>query len=227
MIQLLKKIFSSNNGNGRKEKVLYITAHPKNEDTSYSMSVGAAFIETYRKANPNDEVIHLDLYKSNIPEIDADVMNGWKKAGEGKPLSTAEQTKIDRLNELVNQFVEVDKYVFVNPIWNFSFPPVLKAYIDSICVAGKTFQYVPGKGPVGLLNDKKAVHIQASGSVLSPGSDFAAFEMGHRHLNVIMKFLGVPTLEGIFVEGTASASSQAKMIIDKTIRKAREIAKTF
>ncbi|WP_349292467.1 NAD(P)H-dependent oxidoreductase [Paenibacillus sp. ATY16] len=65
-----------------------------------------------------------------------------------------------------------------------------------MCVAGKTFQYVPGKGPVGLLEHKKAVHIQASGSVLSPGSDFASFEMGHRHLNVIMKFLGVPSLEG-------------------------------
>ncbi|WP_090979648.1 NAD(P)H-dependent oxidoreductase [Paenibacillus sp. CF384] len=220
-------MFSSSNGNGQKEKVLYITAHPKNQESSYSMSVGAAFIETYQKENPNDEVIHLDLYQSSIPEIDADVMNGWKKAGEGKALSSAEQSKIARLNELVDQFVEADKYVFVNPIWNFSFPPVLKAYIDSICVAGKTFQYVEGKGPVGLLSSKKAVHIQASGSVLSPGSDFAAFEMGHRHLNVIMKFLGVPNLEGIFVEGTASASDQAKTIIDKSIRKAREVAKAF
>ncbi|MBM7566341.1 NAD(P)H-dependent oxidoreductase [Paenibacillus sacheonensis] len=226
MVSFLKKIFGGDKSKAP-EKVLYITAHPNNQETSYSMSVGAAFIETYRKVNPNDEVVHLDLYNSDIPEIDADVLNGWKNAGEGKPLSAAEQAKLARLNELVDQFVEADKYVFVNPIWNFSFPPVLKAYIDAVCVAGKTFQYVPGKGPVGLLDRKKAVHIQASGSVLSPGSDFAAFEMGHRHLNVVMKFLGVPSLEGIFVEGMAAASDQAQTIKDKTIHKAREIAKTF
>lgn len=227
MFRFVKKLFGASERSGPSEKVLYITAHPNGQDASYSLSVGASFIETYLKTNPKDEVVHLDLYRSYIPDIDADVLNGWNKAGEGKPLSVAEQAKVERLRELVDQFAEADKYIFVSPIWNFSFPPVLKAYIDSICVAGKTFQYVPGKGPVGLLDRKKAVHIQASGSVLSPGSDFAAFEMGHRHLNVIMKFLGVSSLEGIFVEGTAAASDKAQTIKENAVRKAREIARTF
>lgn len=210
--------------------VLYITAHPNDHEASFSLAVGKEFVEAYRAANPNDEVVHLDLYKMGIPQIDADVLSGWGKLGSGTAydqLSSSEKAKVGRLGELVDQFVAADKYVFANPVWNFSFPPVLKAYIDSICVAGKTFSYIPGKGPVGLLGSKKAVHIQASGSVLSPGSDFAGFEMSHRHIDVIMKFLGVPSLETIFVEGMAAAPDQAQAIKEKAIQKARAVAQSF
>lgn len=210
--------------------VLYITAHPNDHETSFSLAVGKEFVEAYRAANPNDEVVHLDLYKMGIPQIDADVLSGWGKLGSGTAydqLSSSEKAKVGRLGELVDQFVAADKYVFVNPVWNFSFPPVMKAYIDSICVAGKTFSYIPGKGPIGLLDSKKAVHIQASGSVLSPGSDFASFEMSHRHIDVIMKFLGVPSLETIFVEGMAAAPDQAQAIKEKAIQKARAVAQSF
>ncbi|QGQ99870.1 FMN-dependent NADH-azoreductase [Paenibacillus psychroresistens] len=211
-------------------KLLYITAHPHDHETSYSLAVGKEFIDAYRKANPNDEVVHLDLYKIDIPQIDADVFRGWGKLAAGtdyEKLSSNEKAKVGRLGDLVDQFVAADKYVFANPTWNFSFPPVMKAYIDSICVAGKTFNYIPGKGPVGMLDSKKAVHIQASGSVLSPGSDYADFEMGHRHLDVIMKFLGVPSFDAIFVEGMAAAPDQAQTIKANAIKKARELASSF
>lgn len=211
-------------------KVLYITAHPHDHTTSYSLAVGKEFMDAYRETNPNDEVQHLDLYQLNIPHIDADVFSGWGKLSSGTEfgqLNTDEKTKIGRLGELVDQFVAADKYVFVNPMWNFSFPPIMKAYIDSICIAGKTFKYVAGTGPVGLLGDKKAVHIQASGGIYSQGGPSADFEMGHRYLNAIMKFLGVPSFEGIFVEGMAAAPDQAPAIKEKAIQQARELAKRF
>lgn len=211
-------------------KVLYITAHPLDRETSYSMAVGTEFVQAYRSANPQDEIVHLDLYKMDIPQLDADVFSGWGKLGAGtvfEELTDEEKAKVSRLGELVDQFVAADKYVFVSPIWNFSYPPVMKAYIDSICVAGKTFTYIPGQGRVGLLSDKKAVHIQASGSVLSPESAMADLEMGHRHLDAIMEFLGVPSFEGIFVEGMAAVPDQAAIIKEKAIRQAREIAQGF
>ncbi|NOU99458.1 NAD(P)H-dependent oxidoreductase [Paenibacillus planticolens] len=210
--------------------VLYITANPNDHETSYSMAVGKEFVQAYRSANPYDEVIHLDLYKMDIPELDADVFSGWGKLGAGSgfdKLNDAEKTKVGRLVELVDQFVAADKYIFVNPIWNYSFPPVMKAYIDSICVAGKTFKYVSGIGRVGLLRDKKAVHIQASGSVLSPGSALADFEMGHRHLNAIMEFFEVPSFESIFVEGMAVNPDHASEIKENAVQQAREVALCF
>lgn len=210
--------------------LLYITSNPRDHEKSFGMAVGKEFIQAYRSTNPEDEVIHLDLYQMEIPQLDADALSGWDKLKAGSAfdlLTDTEKTIVSRLRDLADQFAAADKYVFVSPIWNYSYPPVMKAYIDSICVSGKTFKYVPDKGYVGLLGDKKAVHIQASGSQLSPGSYSADFEMGHRHLAAIMKFLGVPDFTGIFVEGMAVAPDQAPMIKEKAIQQARELARSF
>ncbi|MGW9127746.1 NAD(P)H-dependent oxidoreductase [Paenibacillus chitinolyticus] len=210
--------------------VLYITANPQDEEKSYSMLVGKEFVQAYRSANPSNEVIHLDLYKMEIPQLDQDIFSGWGKLNAGisfEKLTRPEKMKLGRLGELVDQFVAADKYIFVTPVWNYSYPPVMKSYIDSICIAGKSFKYLPDIGRVGLLNDKKAVHIQASGSFLSPGSDDADLEMGHRHLKTIMEFMGVPSFEGIFVEGMAAKPEQEPVIKERAIRQAREIALRF
>ena len=209
-------------------KVLYITAHPHDDTLSYSMAVGKAFIDTYKEVNPDHEIINLDLYTEDIPHIDVDVFNGWGKLRSGQSfdeLSAEEKAKVGRLNELVEQFIAVDKYVFVTPLWNFSFPPVLKAYIDSVSVAGKTFKYT-AEGPVGLLTDKKALHIQARGGIYSEGPA-AAMEMGHRYLDIIMQFYGVPSFEGLFVEGHAAMPDKADEIKQNAIARAKDLAHTF
>ncbi|MBN8192751.1 FMN-dependent NADH-azoreductase [Bacillus sp. NTK074B] len=208
--------------------VLYITAHPHDDTQSYSMAVAKAFMDTYKEVNPGDQVIHVDLYQEHIPHIDADVFSGWGKLQSGKgfeELSQEEQKKVNRLNELSDQFIEADKYVFVTPFWNFSFPPVMKAYIDSVAVAGKSFKYTE-QGPVGLLTDKKAIHIQARGGIYSEGPA-AGMEMGHRYLSLIMQFFGVPSFEGIFVEGHAAMPDKADEIKQNAISRAKDAAHTF
>ncbi|WP_110114052.1 FMN-dependent NADH-azoreductase [Bacillus sp. CGMCC 1.16541] len=209
-------------------KVLYITAHPHDDTSSYSMAVGKAFIDTYKEVNPSDNVVHIDLYKENIPHIDVDVFSGWGKLQSGKgfeELSAEEKAKVGRLSELCDQFVSGDKYVFVTPLWNFSFPPVMKAYIDSVAVSGKTFKYT-AEGPVGLLTDKKALHIQARGGIYSEGPA-AELEMGHRYLGIIMQFFGVPSFEGVFVEGHAAMPDKAQEIKENAIARAKDVAHTF
>ncbi|MDK8641740.1 FMN-dependent NADH-azoreductase [Niallia taxi] len=210
-------------------KLLYITAHPNDHSQSFSMAAGQAFIDSYKEQNPNDEIVHIDLYKEGIPHIDNDVFSGWGKLQSGKgfdELSNDEKSKVSRLGELSDQFVGGDKYVFVTPMWNFSFPPVLKAYIDSVAVAGKTFKYTD-KGSVGLLTDKKALHIQARGGIYSEGPA-AELEMGHRYLNAILvHFFGIPALEGLFIEGQAAMPDKAQEIKDKGIARAKDLAKTF
>ncbi|QHW29897.1 FMN-dependent NADH-azoreductase [Paenibacillus rhizovicinus] len=208
--------------------VLYITAHPHDHQVSFSMAVGKEFIDAYREANPTDEIVHLDLYNENIPHIDADVFAGWGKLQSGAgfdQLSDAEKAKVARLGQLVDQFVAADKYVFVSPMWNFSFPPVLKAYVDSVAVAGKTFKYT-SEGPVGLLTDKKGLHIQASGGVYSEGPA-AAFESGFSYLKKISMFFGIPSFEPLFVEGVAANPAAAPEIKANAIVKAKELAKSF
>ena len=192
------------------------------------MAAGKAFIETYKEVNPNDEIVHIDLYKESIPHLDTDVFSGWVNFNLVKDLielSAEEKAKVGRLNELSEQFMLGDKYVFVTPLWNFSFPPVMKAYIDSIAVVGKTFRYTE-QGPVGLLTNKKALHIQARGGVYSEGPA-AGLEMGHRFLSVIMSFFGVPSFEGLFIEGHNAMPDKAQEIKENGIARAKDLAHTF
>ena len=70
---------------------------------------------------------HIDLFKEDIPVIDKDVLTGWGKLRNGDELTQDEQQKVDRFSEILEEFLSADKYVFVSPMWNLSFPPVLKA----------------------------------------------------------------------------------------------------
>ncbi len=99
----------------------------------------------------------------------------------------------------------------------------MKAYTDATSIPGKTFKYTEN-GPVGLLPGKKALHIQASGSVYSEGP-LATIEMGFSYLRKILRFYGIES-EAIFVEGTA-VSEQAPFAKEKAIALAKEVAKRF
>lgn len=119
-----------------------------------------------------------------------------------------------------------DKYVFVTPFWNFSYPPVMKAYLDSIAIAGKTFRYSDQGQPIGLLTGKKALHIQARGGIYTEGPT-SDLEMGHRHIQQMMKFFGIPSFEGIIVEGHNMVPEQAQEIKAAAIVQAKELALNF
>lgn len=228
MLDFLKKIFNSERKDENVSQVLFIKANPKPEDQSFSLQVAKAFLDTYRQENPNDQIIELDLYKIDLPHIDTDVFSGWGKLQQGAAFDSLiadEKAKVGRINELTDQFVGADKYVFVTPLWNFSIPPKMKAYIDTICIAGKTFNYTEN-GPVGLLKGKKAVHIQARGGIYSEGPA-KDFEFGDRYIRSVLTFLGVSPIESVIVEGHAQMPDEAENIKAKAIERAKEVAKNF
>ncbi|MBU3184809.1 FMN-dependent NADH-azoreductase [Clostridium estertheticum] len=209
-------------------KILYITANPKTKENSFSLAVGNEFLETYKKSNPSDEIITLDLYKTEVPFIDEVVFSAWGKLGAGvtfEKLDKGEQNKVVAMNNLLDQFIAADKYVFVTPLWNFTIPPMMKAYLDNICIVNKTFKYTQN-GPVGLLTDKKAVHIQARGGVYSVGLA-ADLELGDRYINTILNFIGITDKQSIIVEGMNSAPDKADEIKKNAINKARKVAQKF
>ncbi|MHB1127681.1 MAG: FMN-dependent NADH-azoreductase [Bacillota bacterium] len=209
-------------------QVLYITANPKPVKDSFCLSIGQLFLEAYRKANPNDQIVELDLYNIDIPYIDVDVFSGWGKLQQGMAfdqLTAEEKNIVGQIDQLCSQFVEADKYVFVTPMWNLSIPPKMKAYIDTLCIAGKTFAYTEA-GPVGLLTNKKAVHIQARGGVYSEGPA-QGFEFGDRYIRAIMTFLGVPSIESVIAEGMNQTPEKAEEIKVKALGRALEVAGSF
>ncbi len=169
------------------------------------------------------------MYQQYIPLIDKDVLSAWEALQKGTQfsnLSKDQQQKLSRMNEILDQFLAANKYVFVSPMWNFSMPPMLKAYIDNITIVGKTFKYTE-TGPVGLLTDKKVLHIEARGGVYSYGP-MQEFEMSDRYLHQLFtEFLGVPSFDKIIIEGIGQFPAEADKIKSRAILQAHELAKTF
>jgi Acyl carrier protein phosphodiesterase len=209
-------------------KVLYIKANPNPEEKSFSAIVGRTFLEYYLGEKPDDEVFELDLYEMNVPLIDSHVLSGWEKLRQGSrfdDFSLKEMLQTTSINKLTEQFIDADKYIFVSPLWNLSIPPLLKAYIDAVCIVDRSFKYTE-KGPVGLLKDKKAIHIQARGGVFSEG--FAKEnELGDRYVRTILNFMGVQVADSVIIEGVHQAPEQIDAIKAGAMEQARKAAILF
>ncbi|MCC3372535.1 FMN-dependent NADH-azoreductase [Cohnella sp. REN36] len=183
-------------------KVLYITANPRREEASFSLTVGRHFLEAYKAVSPADEVVELDLYRLPIPLIDADIVNGWDALQQGAAFPSLiedARRKIAALGQLTDQFSSADKYIFVTPMWNLGLPPMMKAYLDAVVIPDKTYRYTP-QGPIGLLEGRKGIHINARGRVYD--GDLARLEFGDSYMKTIMRFVGVQMLDSIVVQGT-------------------------
>jgi len=197
------KTGSNNKEAVQMKKVLFITANPKAEAHSYSLEAGRKFIEAYKVQNPQDQVSELDLYNLEIPYIDAEVFSGWGKLGAGQnfsELTESEKVKVGAINGYTDQFIDADKYVFVTPMWNLSLPPKVKVYIDTVMIANRTFKYTE-HGPVGLLTDKKALHVHASGGIYTEGPA-QGMEFGNSYLKSVLRFMGVEDFNSVHLEGT-------------------------
>jgi len=208
-------------------KLLFVTCNLKPVAASSSLSVGQEFLNEYLTHHPDDEVHFLDLYRDHIQRIDADVLTAWGKLREGEGLASLtpdEQRKVSRIWRHADQFIAADKYVFVTPMYNLSFPAELKMYIDVVCVAGKTFAYTP-KGPQGLLKGrgKKCLHIHSSG-----GFHFGK-EEDHSvpYLKSVMGFMGIDDFEAVVVEGVDALPDRAEEFKATASGKARQLAVRF
>ena len=125
------------------KKVLYINGNPQSESVSYSRGAANYYVNQLKK-DSNVEVEVINVYDEYIPLIDQDVLSAWgvlRSGGGFKELSEDQQQKVGRMGEVLNQFKLADEYVFATPLWNFGVPPMLKAFIDNVTIAGETFKY--------------------------------------------------------------------------------------
>lgn len=204
-------------------KLLVIRAHPQNNRESRSMKVTDAFVQAYAESHPEDQIEDINVFSIQVPEIDSDLLNAWDELAHGTrfyALTPAQQQKLTMFNSLTESFLDHDKIVVANPLWNLSIPTRLKAWFDTITVAGKTFKYTES-GSVGMVQGKKVLHIQANGGVYN-GSDPAS-----QYVKTLFNFLGVSDFHQLFVEGLDYNPAEADVIVARAIEEAKELAKTF
>lgn len=201
-------------------KLLVIKAHPLTAEKSRSVAIHDTFLEAYKVANPSDTVTVIDAYQDYIPEIDQFLLETWADAASQKELTTEQVTALTRFNELTQQFLDTDKIVITNALWNLNIPTRLKAWIDTVMVSGKSFKYTEN-GPVGLVSGKKLLHIQSN------GGHYNGQEPASQYIESIFKFMGVDDIAHIFIEGVDYEPDRADEIIGAAKDKATELAKTF
>ena len=199
-------------------KVLYIKANIKPEGQSRTFKISDKFVEEYKKQNPEDEIITLDLYKENI-----NFLNGEDLEAIYGPKN--DDSKNHPILKYAYEFAQADKYIIAAPMWNLSTPSILNAYMDYVSVTGITFKYTE-RGPVGLCSGKKAIHIVSRGGKYSEGPA-AMLEMGDRYLKSIFAFFGITDFTSIVVEGLDIIGQDVESIIEDKIKEAKEVAKEF
>jgi FMN-dependent NADH-azoreductase len=157
---------------------------------SHSVSRGltAAIVAELSRNTPVSEVIYHDLVAKPLPH--------WT------PVADASDPAAVLGNQMLEEFMAADVVVIGAPMYNFSIPSQLKAWIDRISVAGKSFRYT-ANGPEGLAGGKRVIIASSRGGVYSEGSAAAPFDFQETYLRAVFGFLGVTDIEFVRAEGVA------------------------
>jgi FMN-dependent NADH-azoreductase len=204
-------------------KVLYIQASPRGK-RSHSIIVADKFIEEYRKKNPKDEIITLNVFEAQLPTFDGFVVQAKYSIMHGQKHSEQEAAAWKAVEKAIENFKSADKYVFAVPMWNFGIPYRLKHYIDIITQPTYTFT-TTDKGYEGLVKGKKAFVAYASGGEYSGAG--ASYDHQKPYLELILGFMGITDVKTAVVDSTLGAPDVAKKKQEEAIISAVKAAKGF
>ncbi|WP_118162294.1 FMN-dependent NADH-azoreductase [Nostoc sphaeroides] len=173
--------------------ILHIDSSPRGE-RSHSRELSKEFVSGWRAAHPEDAIAYRDIGRHTIPHVN----EAWIAAAFSPPEThTPELTEALRISdELIDEFLAADRYVFGVPMYNFNIPSTFKAYIDQIVRANRTFA-IDAQGLRGLVEGKKAVIITARGGDFSATSPYAAYDFQEPYLRAIFGFIGITDIQFI------------------------------
>jgi FMN-dependent NADH-azoreductase len=165
-------------------KLLHIDSSALGEN-SVSRALSAATVQRFRAEHPDLELIRYDLDAEPLPHLTASVLAGGDEA------------LAERAARVLADFLDADVVIIGVPMYNFAIPSTLKAWIDRIAVAGKTFRYT-AEGPEGLAGGKRVILAIAQGGVHAAGgpSDFQ-----ESYLRFVFGFMGVTDIEVVRAQG--------------------------
>jgi FMN-dependent NADH-azoreductase len=172
---------------------------------SYGRTLTDQVISKLNTADAKASVIVRDVAQHSIPHVNAEWLAANYTAVDDR--SSAQKQALAQSDALIAELQTSDILVIGCPIYNFSVPASLKAWIDQVCRAGVTFRYSPD-GPVGLLEGKRAIIVITSGGTAMDGpADFATAYLRH-----VLSFIGITDV-------TVIASD--RLMIDETAATAR------
>ena len=167
-------------------------------ENSASRAISAAIVARLRREDPAAPVARRDLVGNPLPHLTLDSFN-------------------DR--EVLDEFLAADTVVIGAPMYNFTLPSQLKAWIDRILIAGKTFRYT-ADGPEGLAGGKRVIVALARGGFYEEGS---AMEHLESYLRGVFGFIGIEP-EFVHADGINYGPEQRQAGIANAIQEAERLA---
>jgi FMN-dependent NADH-azoreductase len=163
---------------------------------SVSRQVSAAIVDRLRKARPGLEIVYRDLGTTPLAHLSGSHL----AAAQGAAPEADLQRDLAAGQAVIDEFLAADIVVLGAPMYNFTIPSQLKAWIDRIVVAGKTFKY-SAQGVEGLAGNKRVIIAVSRGGYYGTGSPAAAGEYVETYLRWVFGFIGVTNLEFISADG--------------------------
>ncbi len=164
---------------------------------SVSRQVSAAIVDRLRQATPGLDIIYRDLSAEPLTHLSGSHLAAARGA---RARRRACRDDIAAGSAALDEFLAADIVVLGAPMYNFTIPSQLKAWIDRILVAGKTFNY-GAAGPEGLAGDKRVIVAMSRGGFYGADTPAAAGEHLETYLRWVFGFIGVTNPEFISADG--------------------------
>jgi FMN-dependent NADH-azoreductase len=176
-------------------RLLQVNASPRRDSVSRQLT--AHFAANWKRQFPQGEVIHRDLAASLIPLINDD----WIEGAFSNPQqhTAAHREALEFSDAVIAEAQAADVIVIGDPMHNFSTSGRVKAWLDQLVRAGKTFSYGQS-GPEGLLSGKKVYVLTSRGGAYTPGTPLAEFDFQEPYLKRVLGFVGLTDVTFIHAE---------------------------
>ena len=196
-------------------KLLHIDASILGANSA-SRQLSGAVVQRLRAVTPDLQITYRDLAAQPLGHLSGAHLAAAQGAS---PESAQLQQDLAASQAVLEEFLSADTIVIGAPMYNFTIPSQLKAWIDRIVVAGKTFRY-GAAGPEGLAGNKRVIIAISRGGLYGPGAPAAALEHLESYLRGILGFIGVTNPEFIVAEGLLLGPQQR----DKAMQSALQAA---
>jgi len=175
-------------------------------DNSVTRTLSADIVARLKSTTPGLEVTYRDLGKAPVTHLSGPLLAAVQSPdGQHSP---EVQADLAESGAVLQEVLDADIVVVGVAFYNFSIPSQLKAWVDRIVVAGKTFRYSAEGRPEGLLGDKRFILAIARGGFYGKGSPIESFEHAETYLRTVLGFIGVTNIEVIAAEGIAIGPEQ-------------------
>lgn len=204
-------------------KVLHIDSSSTGA-ASVSRELTAAVVQALRQADPGLEVRYRDLIAQPPAHLDGALLQSLRpQPGTVLPDDAEFRKEVAYTDELLEEFLAADVVVVGAPMYNFSIPSQLKAWIDRVAQAGKTFRYT-ANGPEGLAGDKKVVIVSSRGGKYVGTPIETMLDHQESYLRAVFGFFGVVDVDILRAEGVALGAEARAEAVEEALQRAGLLA---